>query len=91
MRSFSKLDRRPRHATLVCVLTITGALAVVRSAPPQQGRLFRAPAVSNVIDGVVFEAGNWTPDLKAGNKGRSLGNHRAVVELDGSPAAGADS
>ena len=35
-----------------------------------------------MIDGVVFEPGNWTPDLKPGTKGSSWGNHRAVVVLD---------
>ena len=50
--------------------------------PPQASQLHRAPAISNVIDGVVFEAGNWTPDLKPGTKGSSWGNHRAIVVLD---------
>jgi hypothetical protein len=43
----------------------------------------RAPPIPNVIDGVVFEAGNWEPHLAAGAEGVSWGNHRAVVEVDG--------
>jgi hypothetical protein len=54
---------------------------------PEVGSLFRAQAPSNVIDGVVFEAGNWTPHLPAGEAGTSWGNHRAVVEIDPSAAS----
>ena len=49
----------------------------------QPGQLFRAPAIPNVIDGVVYEAGNWEPHLASGAEGTSWGNHRAVVVLDG--------
>jgi len=42
-----------------------------------------APPIPNVIDGVVWEAGNWEPDLVPGAEGTSLGNHRAVVLLNG--------
>ncbi|MBK5098288.1 MAG: hypothetical protein JJE01_10930, partial [Gemmatimonadetes bacterium] len=49
--------------------------------PPETADLYRAPAISNQIDGVVFEAGNWEPHLAAGDKGVSWGNHRAVVEV----------
>jgi len=49
--------------------------------------LFRAPAISNVVDGVVFEAGNWEPHLTAGDEGVSWGNHRAVVEVKGAVGA----
>jgi hypothetical protein len=49
--------------------------------------LYGAPEISNVIDGVVFEAGDWEPHLAAGAEGRSWGNHRAVVVLD---SAGGD-
>ena len=45
--------------------------------------LYRAPKISNVIDGVVFEAGNWEPHLAPGAEGNSWGNHRALVVLDG--------
>ncbi|MFQ5705054.1 MAG: glycoside hydrolase domain-containing protein [Gemmatimonadales bacterium] len=44
--------------------------------------LYRAPEISHVINGVIFEAGNWKPHLAAGVKGSSWGNHRAVVVLD---------
>ena len=46
------------------------------------GELVRAAAIPNVIDGVVFEAGDWEPHLAAGAEGTSWGNHRAVVVLD---------
>ena len=35
----------------------------------------------NIIDGIVWESGNWKPDLPAGEKGKSWGNHRAVVKI----------
>ena len=35
----------------------------------------------NIIDGVVWESGNWKPHLPAGDKGKSWGNHRAVVKI----------
>jgi len=48
----------------------------------ESDELYRAPEIPNVIDGVVFEAGNWEPHLAAGAEGMSWGNHRAVVVLD---------
>ncbi|MBP6715674.1 MAG: hypothetical protein KA205_02355 [Acidobacteria bacterium] len=57
------------------------------AAPAPAARLHRAPPIANVVDGVTFEAGNWKQDLVPGTKGASLGNHRAVVEIDGAPAA----
>jgi hypothetical protein len=47
----------------------------------------QADTISHVIDGVRFEAGNWPPDLAAGQAGRSLGNHRAVIRVDEHAAA----
>ncbi len=44
--------------------------------------LYDAPEIPNVIDGVVFESGNWEPHLAAGAEGSSWGNHRAVVTVD---------
>jgi hypothetical protein len=35
-----------------------------------------------VVDGVVWEEGNWEPHLAAGEEGVSWGNHRAVVVLE---------
>ncbi|MGE5813232.1 MAG: glycoside hydrolase domain-containing protein, partial [Acidobacteriota bacterium] len=58
------------------------AIAVLAAQGTENVQLHRAPTIPNVIDGVVFEPGNWTPHLKAGEKGLSWGNHRAVVELD---------
>jgi len=49
---------------------------------PGTGPLYRAPPISNVVDGVVFESGNWEPHLAAGLEGDSWGNHRAIVEVD---------
>ncbi len=76
--------------TAFVVAAVTAGLAG-RSvlAQPQSRKLFRAPAISNVIDGVTFASGNWKPDLEAGAKGSSLGNHRAVVVVE-TPAAAAD-
>lgn len=48
----------------------------------QPTALYRAPAISNEIDGVRFTNGDWAPDLVAGKPGSSLGNHRAVVMVD---------
>ncbi len=59
------------------------ALAVLLAGcGDEAGELFRAPAIPNVIEGVVFEAGNWEPHLAAGSEGTSWGNHRAVIVLD---------
>jgi hypothetical protein len=64
----------PRH--------VLAAVVLLTACAEQHGELSRAPQIPNVIDGVVFEAGNWEPHLAAGAEGRSLGNHRAVVTLD---------
>jgi hypothetical protein len=86
--TLARLKPRPtstafiRRATLAFVLGGASLVAVVWATEPPFADLHRAPAISNVIDGVVFEAGNWTPDLVAGTKGESWGNHRAVVEVD---------
>lgn len=53
--------------------------------------LYRAPALSSTVDGVVWEAGDWTPWLAAGDKGTSWGNHRAVVEVPAEWVGGAGS
>ncbi len=52
--------------------------------------LDRAPAVENVVDGVIWEAGGWEPRLPAGSEGFSWGNHRAVVVLEGPALTPAD-
>src|SRR5210317_1289008 len=57
----------------------------------QTAGLYRAPAISNEIGGVVFEAGNWEPHLGAGEEGVSWGNHRAVVVLEAAEVASAES
>ena len=73
---------RPR---LLGVLLIS--LTACAEPIPVVGTPFAAAPISNVIDGVVFEAGNWEPHLPAGDAGTSWGNHRAVVTVD---ASGAD-
>ena len=85
MRSASRLDKSSQRAALASLTTVACAviaLAVARAAPREPVRLHRAPAIPNTIDGVVFEPGNWVPHLKAGEKGSSWGNHRAVVEVN---------
>ncbi len=65
-------------------LTLLTLLAAGPSDTTQAAsRLYRAPAVNDTVDGVVWAAGNWTPWLAAGAKGDSWGNHRAVVRLGG--------
>ena len=75
-----------RRAAAVAVIGAATLAAVVWATEPPLADLHRAPAIPNVVDGVVFEAGNWTPHLAAGAKGESWGNHRAVVEVT-DPAA----
>ena len=67
---------------MAATLLLSLLLPLACSEPPvEPGELYRAPTISNQIDGVVFEAGNWEPHLAAGDKGVSWGNHRAVVEV----------
>jgi hypothetical protein len=62
---------------------LAGLLSVACAEPAQDtAPLYRAPPISNTVDGVVFEAGNWEPHLAAGAEGASWGNHRAVVVVD---------
>ena len=68
---------RYRHLSLELVAI---GLALACAKPGLETREpFRAPAISNTVDGVVFEAGNWEPHLPPGAEGMSWGNHRAVV------------
>ena len=75
--------RVARAATLALALGTASLAAVVWATEPPFGDLHRAPAIPPNVDDVVFEAGNWTPDLVPGTKGESWGNHRAVVDVDG--------
>lgn len=68
-----RLNKRPFFLLTVCLLA---------SACTQSPETGAPPTVSNVIDGVSFEAGNWEPYLTAGDEGESRGNHRAVVKVD---------
>ncbi len=63
---------------------------MVRCAEPSSDTapLYRAPPVPDVVDGVVWATGDWEPDLPHGAEGTSRGNHRAVVAVDSSLAAG---
>lgn len=63
-------------------LALTVAVAACTDSAPGTEPLYRAPELSNEIDGVVFEVGGWEPHLAAGDSGLSWGNHRAVVELE---------
>ncbi len=65
-------------------LYVAAVLLLLTACAGSEGsrELYRAPEIPNVIDGVVFEAGNWEAHLPAGAEGRSWGNHRAVVVLD---------
>jgi hypothetical protein len=65
----------------VAALAMTCVGAAGCSSDPEYASLHRATPPTNVVDDVVFEAGNWTPHLAAGDKGASWGNHRAVVEV----------
>ncbi len=71
-----------RTAAFALALGIASLVAVVWATEPPFADLHRAPAISNVVDGVTYEPGNWTPHLAAGSKGESWGNHRAVVEVE---------
>ena len=87
---FPWLANNAFRVLLVAIVGIAAFVAIMRADAPQYADLYRAPAMSNVIDGVTFEAGNWTPDLEAGSKGQSLGNHRAVVEIGSGVATTSD-
>lgn len=63
-------------------LTVAFLFGACSRPAERYGELYRADAIPNEIDGVVFAAGNWEPDLAAGTAGLSRGNHRAVVVLD---------
>jgi hypothetical protein len=71
------LSRTKLVSVLVAVFPLACAEPVTDTVA-----LFRAAPITNTIDGVVFEAGNWGPHLEAGAEGSSWGNHRAVVVVD---------
>ncbi|MGD8496992.1 MAG: DUF6067 family protein [Gemmatimonadales bacterium] len=68
------------------ILALSACSEAARNSPA----LYRAPAIPDTVDGVVWAPGDWTPDLPAGEKGVSRGNHRAVVEVPDSGLADAD-
>lgn len=76
------MNQRHRLATTLLLATGATLLHGCREPSPEAAALYRAPALSNVVDGVTWEAGNWTPWLAAGSEGTSWGNHRAVVRVD---------
>ncbi|MGW8265852.1 MAG: glycoside hydrolase domain-containing protein [Longimicrobiales bacterium] len=84
---------RPRRSfprpPLLLVAPLPLFLAACSEPGSRSADLYRAPAISNEIDGVVFEAGNWEPHLPAGEAGVSWGNHRAVVVVADSIPGGA--
>jgi hypothetical protein len=80
------MNARRRSATppvrVAAALLAAGLATACGEATTDTAPLYRAPALSSVVDGVVWEAGDWEPWLPAGSEGTSWGNHRAVVELD---------
>ncbi|MGD2071115.1 MAG: DUF6067 family protein, partial [Gemmatimonadota bacterium] len=76
---------RSLGATAALFSLLTAACAEPGPEATGAAELYRAPPVSNVIDGVVWEAGSWEPHLPAGQEGTSWGNHRAVVVLEETP------
>ncbi len=74
---------RPR-LLLPRALRISVLLALAACSGGEGGdvSLYRVPPPDNVVDGVVWEAGDWEPHLRAGSEGFSWGNHRAVVVLE---------
>ncbi len=70
--------------SLRSLLVLSAAPTVLGCGEPEPGptALYRAPAIPDTVDGVVFETGNWEPHLPAGQEGTSWGNHRAVVVLE---------
>ncbi len=84
-RTGSTVRPRPTARALGAILALglaTMLTATCGERPAETARLYRAPSLPNVVDGVTWEAGDWTPWLAPGAKGTSWGNHRAVVEVD---------
>jgi len=81
--------RRARRGLRPLGIAIALLAAGCASETRQEMPLYRAPAIPDTVDGVVFEAGNWEPHLAAGDEGTSWGKHRAVVVLDDQTAAAA--
>jgi len=80
------MNVRRRYTTppvrVAAALLAAGLATGCGEAATDSAPLYRAPTLSNVVDGVIWEAGDWEPWLPAGSEGTSWGNHRAVVELD---------
>lgn len=89
-RFHSLFGKVARGAAVMLAFGTASLVAVVWATEPPFADLHRAPAITNVVDDVVFEAGNWTPHLAAGEKGESWGNHRAVVEVPAALTPGAN-
>jgi Glycoside hydrolase 123, N-terminal domain len=66
---------------LAILLTFVAGCGPDAPAPPVD-----PPSISNTIDGVLWESGNWEMDLPSGERGSSNGYHRAVIELDSTDA-----
>jgi hypothetical protein len=78
----------PSRYRVLVLSTVVFAIACAEP-PAEMQEPYRAPAIPNTVDGVVFEAGNWEPHLAAGEEGESWGNHRAVVVADRTDGAAA--
>ncbi|MFH1765410.1 MAG: glycoside hydrolase domain-containing protein [Gemmatimonadota bacterium] len=80
---------QPRRSILLLTLiALAGILPMGCSeAGDETGDLYRAPVISNVVDGVIWGTGNWEPHLAAGDEGVSWGNHRAVLLVEAADLA----
>ncbi|NND70142.1 MAG: hypothetical protein HKN43_01045, partial [Rhodothermales bacterium] len=72
---------RVRHLYIVLLLF---TLAACEGGVYERSEFAPAPesSVDNNVNGTIFTSGNWEPHLPAGERGRSAGNHRAVVTID---------
>jgi len=88
MRTVAEVRVRFRRSWVVAAPIFLGLALLSSCGDSSTGtaNLYRAPAIANEIDGVVFEAGNWEPFLAAGEEGVSWGNHRAVVVVGAAEA-----
>ncbi|MEZ4697193.1 MAG: DUF6067 family protein [Rhodothermales bacterium] len=78
----SVIYRGGRHGLLMLFLALVIGTAGCRTASDLD--TVRPAVLTNTIDGVPRVSGNWEPMLPAGERGRSWGNHRAVIVADSS-------
>ncbi len=68
---------RPLVFVILAFLSLSACTRSVEEAP-------ESATIDNNVDGVVYTSGDWEPHLPAGERGRSAGNHRAIIKLDSS-------